>query len=78
MMQTHSQSHDYAGSMIGHFGPFAMLLVVIVAIWAMLMVLTAAQHRKHTSSTDLKICPGCSTPHPGHAEFCRNCGRKLS
>ena len=50
-------------------GPFGLLLIVIVAIWLMLMIATAAKSRKHTSSTEIKVCSGCSTPHPGHAEF---------
>jgi hypothetical protein len=57
--------------------PFAMLLVVIVAIWAILMWATAARNCKHMTESTPKICPGCATPHPHHAAFCRNCGRKL-
>ena len=60
-----------------HANPFEMLLVIIVAVWLIMMLATASRHRRHSAETAVKICPGCSTPNPGHAGFCRNCGRKL-
>jgi hypothetical protein len=58
-------------------GPFAMLLIVIVGVWLLLMWVTAMKNHHHSTKTTQRLCPGCSTPNPGHAGFCRSCGRKL-
>lgn len=59
------------------FGPFVTLLLIILGIAFVLILITASQHRKHAHETESKICPGCATPHPSHAQFCRQCGKKL-
>jgi hypothetical protein len=59
-------------------GQFAPLLVIFVAgVLLLLLVATAAQHRRYSSQTQTKLCPGCGQSHPGFAQFCRRCGRKL-
>jgi len=58
-------------------GPFKVLLLIIVGVWIVTMWLTAMKNHQHSTKTAQKLCPGCSTPNPGHAGFCRNCGKKL-
>ena len=58
-------------------GPFAMLLIIIVGVWGVMMWLTAMKNHQGAGKTDVRVCSGCATPNPGHAGFCRNCGKKL-
>jgi ribosomal protein L40E len=51
-------------------------VVVVVAVLIIVLITTAAQHKRH-SPTDQRLCAGCGTGHPAHAQFCRRCGRKL-
>jgi predicted amidophosphoribosyltransferase len=53
------------------------LVVLVAAVLLFLLITTAAQHRRHSAQTQTRICPGCGQSHPGHAAFCRRCGRKL-
>ncbi len=58
-------------------GPFALLLIIIIGVWLLLMWLTAMKNHQHGTKTAQRLCAGCSTPNPGHAGFCRSCGKKL-
>jgi ribosomal protein L40E len=54
------------------------LLIVGGAVIAVLTILfTAMRNRRHVAESDIKLCPGCATPNPAHAEFCRKCGGRL-
>ena len=53
------------------------IVLLALGLWAIFAIATAVQHRRHASRTGLNLCPGCSTPNPPHAEFCRQCGRRL-
>jgi hypothetical protein len=56
---------------------FALLVIFVAGVLLLLLVATAAQHRRYSSQTQTKLCPGCGQSHPGFAQFCRRCGRKL-
>lgn len=56
----------------------SLLVILLVAVAVLLLVITAMQSRRHTRLTNSKLCPGCGTTHPGFADYCRTCGRKLS
>lgn len=58
-------------------GPFNLVVIVGVTVAVLLLIITAIQSRRHARMTNSKLCPGCGTTHPGFAEYCRNCGRKL-
>jgi ribosomal protein L40E len=60
--------------------PMSWLTLGVVAalvIAGALLIITALQHRRHASESDVRMCPGCATPNPTHAEFCRKCGKRL-
>ena len=61
---------------ITRLSPIAIVMVVIVVIWIML-IWTSAMKSHRTGSTTPKVCGACSSENPGHAAFCRNCGKKL-
>jgi ribosomal protein L40E len=63
-------------SMMG--GSVSVLVLLLVVAAVVLLVITAIQSRRHTRMTNSKLCPGCGTTHPGFAEYCRTCGRKLA
>jgi ribosomal protein L40E len=50
---------------------------ITVAIVLLLLIITAAQHRRHAGATDQRLCGACGTSHPPFARFCRRCGRAL-
>ena len=56
--------------------PFPMILValVIVIIWA--LAASARRNQRQLPETP-RACISCGTIHPGHANYCRQCGRKL-
>jgi ribosomal protein L40E len=51
-----------------------LVLVGVIAAIA----LTARWSRRRAAESDVSICPGCATPNPVHATFCRKCGKRLS
>ena len=53
------------------------LFCLAVSVAGCLLLITVIQSRRHASATDVKMCQGCSTPNPLHADYCRSCGRKL-
>lgn len=53
------------------------LLALLIVLAVTLLIVTAIQSRRHARNTNSKLCPGCGTTHPGFAEYCRTCGRKL-
>lgn len=52
-------------------------VVIALGLAGLLLIVTALQHRRHAGESDVRLCPGCSTPNPTHAAFCRKCGRKI-
>jgi ribosomal protein L40E len=53
------------------------LVVVVIAVAAVVLVVTAIQSRRHVARTDMRLCKECGTVHPTFAAFCRKCGQKL-
>jgi ribosomal protein L40E len=54
---------------------FVVFGLIVVGV---MLVRTAKISRQHTMETDQHVCKGCGTPHPGFAQFCRQCGRRLT
>ena len=54
--------------------PVILVLIVFVAIWA--LTASARRNRGQLPETP-RACIGCGMIHPGHANYCRQCGRKL-
>ncbi len=55
-------------------GPLIFFLIVLMVVWMLSMGF------KRSRRKDLGVqraCINCGTIHPGHANFCRRCGRKL-
>ena len=59
--------------------PDARLLVfgAVALVVTVLLIITAAQHRRHAGATERRLCRSCGLPHPPFARFCRRCGRAL-
>jgi ribosomal protein L40E len=58
--------------------PVGLAVLPAVAILiALLLALTARQHRQHARETAAKLCNGCGLPHPPYAQFCRHCGSRI-
>ena len=53
------------------------LVFFVTAVVIVLLIMTASQHRRHSSATDPRTCRGCGASHPPFAEYCRRCGKKL-
>jgi ribosomal protein L40E len=69
--------HDFAETTI-QVSWMTIGVVAALVTAGLLLIVTALQHRRHASESDAKLCPGCATPNPTHAEFCRKCGQKIS
>ncbi len=57
--------------------PFPLILIGIVAviIWALM---ASARKGMQQLPDESRACPSCGKIHPGYANYCRQCGRKLS
>ena len=62
---------------ITRLSPIAIVMVVTVVIWILLMWTSAMKNHKAGASAKPKTCGACATENPGHAAFCRNCGKKF-
>ena len=49
----------------------------VAVVVTILLIITAAQHRRHAGATERRLCRSCSLPHPPFARFCRRCGRAI-
>ncbi len=57
--------------------PIFMFILFAAVVLLILLMKTASMNRRHTSSTDQRLCRGCGASHPAFAAFCRRCGRRL-
>ena len=60
------------------FLPFDIPLpMILMAIVVAVVIKTAKTNRGYMRETQQRLCRGCGVSHPGFADFCRRCGRKL-
>jgi hypothetical protein len=57
--------------------PAGGFLGIAAAVLVVLLIVTAARHRRHAGATEQRLCRACAQPHPPFARFCRRCGRAL-
>ncbi|MGF1634948.1 MAG: hypothetical protein ACFCVE_13930 [Phycisphaerae bacterium] len=55
-----------------------LFFILIIAMALLLMAATASSHRKHMRRTERKLCGHCATANPPQANYCRNCGTRLT
>lgn len=54
--------------------PILLIILTVVVFWAML----SSANRRRRMQDGPRACIGCGMLHPGHANYCRHCGRKLT
>jgi hypothetical protein len=54
-------------------------LLIALAMAALVVILATSSTKKRPAPMAQKpqTCRGCGTVHPGYANFCRRCGRRL-
>jgi hypothetical protein len=57
------------------FGPFPLVLLILVAIF--FVMISSSRPRRSRRLISMR-CNWCELEHPGHARFCRRCGRRLA
>lgn len=53
--------------------PLLVIILTVVVLWAMV----SSANRRRRAQEGPRPCIECGMLHPGHASYCRHCGKKL-